>query len=236
MDTQTKQRSRIAVLLIHEKKDGTIRQNQVKTVFLAISAVILLGLIVTFTVLITNNVRSQELINVDEHEAELVILNDKIDELIKDNDELSSKVSTLSETVATQEAMKEIKEEEIQDISLPKGFPLGGSGSVSMDVDEEQELTLIFNASEGRTIVTVGAGIVESIETDERYGTKLTIDHRNGFKSVYLNSGQPLVRAGEELGKRYILFLVGNNNKTLGFQIIDNERQVDPMDIMEISG
>jgi hypothetical protein len=38
------------------------------------------------------------------------------------------------------------------------------------------------------------------------------------------------------LGRRYILFLIGADNKTLVFQIYEGEEQIDPMDIMEIAG
>jgi hypothetical protein len=142
----------------------------------------------------------------------------------------------MSETLAMKIAMDEVKDEELFDNSLPKGFPLGGSGSATMEEDDEDSLTLIFHATEGNTIITVGTGIVESIEADEKYGTKLTIDHQNGYKSVYLNKGQPLVKTGDVLGKRYILFLIGSDNKSLGYRIIEDERQIDPLAIMEISG
>jgi hypothetical protein len=163
-------------------------------------------------------------------------LNVEIESLQQENYDLTNKLSILSETVATKVALEEMKEEAIFDSSLPKGFPLGGSGSATMEHDEEDNLTLIFHASDGNTIITVGAGIVESIEMDERFGNRLVIDHQNGYKSIYLNKGQPLVKVGDDLGRRYILFLISGDNKSLGFQIIEEERQVDPLDIMEISG
>jgi hypothetical protein len=119
---------------------------------------------------------------------------------------------------------------------MPTGFPLGSSGRTSIETHEEDILTMYFNADEGNTIISVGSGVVEKIEEDEQYGVRLTIDHKNGYKSIYMNNGQPLVRVGDELGRRYILFMIGANNKALGFQIFDGEEQIDPMDIMDISG
>ena len=105
-----------------------------------------------------------------------------------------------------------------------------------MQTEEDDQFTLIFTASEGNTIITVGAGVVEFIEPDARYGNRVVIDHGNGYKSVYLNRGQPLVRVGEEIGRKYILFTVSSDNKSLGFQIYKDGEKIDPMDVMVIAG
>ena len=225
----------IAVLLVREKKDGTIRQGRIKNPVIVLSAFsfVLAAAVLVFIVAAGNS--SKRLLEISEYEARVEELSDEISGLEKENYDLASKLSVLSETVATQVAIEEVKEEEIMDIYLPKGFPLGSFGSSALQY-EEDELTVIFTTSEGNTIITVGAGIVESIEPDEKYGTRLVIDHQNGYKSVYLNKGQPYVRAGDELGKKYILFLVGSDNKDLGFQVIEDEKQIDPMDVMEIAG
>lgn len=236
MDSNTRHKSKIAVLLIRKKKDGTIRQNHIKTFFLVISALLIFGITLTMVTLFTLNNTGSHRTQLSEYETMVSELNNELNGLQRENTDLSNKLSVLTETVATQVALAEVREDELTDISLPKGFPLGGTGSATIGEDEEDELTLVFHATEGNTIITVGAGVVEAIEPDEKYGTRLTINHLNGYKSVYLNKGQPLVKTGEELGKRYILFLIGSDNKDLGFQIIENERQVDPMEIMEISG
>ena len=229
-------RGKIAVLLVREKKDGTIRQNRIKNTIIVLSAlfiILAMGLLV-FVIAAGNS--NKRLLELSEYEAMVEELTDEISGLQKENFDLTNKLSLLSETVATKAAIEEVKEEEIMDIYLPKGFPLGSFGASTMQYEEDDELTLIFTASEGNTIITVGAGIVESIEPDEKYGTRLVIDHQNGYKSIYLNKGQPYVRAGDELGRKYILFLVGSDNKALGFQVTEDEKQIDPMDVMEIAG
>ncbi|MCL2052288.1 MAG: M23 family metallopeptidase [Lachnospiraceae bacterium] len=233
---QNQNKSKIAVLLVRERKDGTIRQGRIKNAILIFSALSFLVIAVTLISFITAGSSTKRLSELAEYEVKVEELSDELNSLQRENYDLSNKLSVLSETVATQVAVAEVREEEGMLLSLPSGFPLGSFGASTVQEEEEDALTLIFTASEGNTIITVGAGIVEAIEPDERYGNRLIIDHQNGYKSIYLNQGQPLVRIGAELGKGYILFLVGSDNKNLGFQVTENENQIDPMDVMEISG
>jgi septal ring factor EnvC (AmiA/AmiB activator) len=236
MNGKKRPKGRVAVVLVRERKDGTIRQKQVKTFVLAAGALAVLLVVVVLVWALAASTRGDEQSQVEVYEQTVGELNSEISNLRRENSELNSKISILTETVALKAAVEEVNEKENLDNRLPKGFPLGGASSATMEEDDEDKLTLILHTAEGNTIITVGVGVVESIEADEKYGTRLVIDHRNGYKSVYLNNGQPLVKTGEELGKRYILFIVGGNNKSLGYQIYENDRQIDPMDIMEISG
>ncbi|MCL2718209.1 MAG: M23 family metallopeptidase [Lachnospiraceae bacterium] len=236
MDTQKKIKNKIAVLLVREKKDGTIRQDRIKNIILIISALSFLIVVVALISIIAAGTNNKRLTELAEYEITVEELSDELNTLKRENFDLSNKLSVLSETVATQVAISEVREEEITEMSLPKGFPLGSFGASTMQEEEDDPLTLIFTTSEGNTIITVGAGIVESIEPDEKYGNRLILNHGNGYKSIYLNRGQPLVRTGAELGTGYILFLVGSDNKALGYQVTHDENQIDPMDVMEISG
>ena len=224
------------MLLLREKNDGTIRQRHIKGPALLLATIFAVGL---FSVLLGMYLLSQNKENrsrMDEYEQMVTKMSDEIVDLEKENGELSNKMELLSETVATKVALEEIREEELIESSLPKGFPLGGSGSATIEEDAEDALTMILHATDGNTVVSVGAGVVESISTDEKYGCRLVIDHQNGYKSVYLYGGQPLVKEGEELGKRYILFLMDAPALSLAYQVLINDEQINPMDIMEVSG
>ena len=95
---------------------------------------------------------------------------------------------------------------------------------------------LKFTAAQGVNVVTTGTGTVSSVDADETYGTKIIIDHGNGYQSIYRNNGISLVKTGEELGKGYILFTVGEENQELGYQIMKDEAYIDPMVIIDING
>ena len=110
------------------------------------------------------------------------------------------------------------------------------SGSATMKEAEDGEHMLIFTAAQGINVLTTGTGTVEIVDADELYGTRIVIDHGNGYQSVYRNSGTALVKNGETLGKGYILFSVGKENQELGYQIMFNGEYVDPLTMIEING
>ena len=64
----------------------------------------------------------------------------------------------------------------------------------------------------------------------------VSIDHGNGYISIYRNSGDPLVSEGSSIDKGDIIFVIAENNTTLGFQIQKNEQYIDPEDLIEING
>ena len=64
----------------------------------------------------------------------------------------------------------------------------------------------------------------------------VTIDHGNGYVSTYRNSGDPLVQEGAEIDKGDIIFVISDDNTTLGYQIQQNEQYIDPEELIEING
>ena len=95
---------------------------------------------------------------------------------------------------------------------------------------------LIFKAADGINVISSGTGTVISVDADETYGTKIVIDHGNGYQSIYRNNGTALVKNGEALGKGYILFTIGEDNQELGYQIMQDDAYIDPMILIDING
>ena len=161
-------------------------------------------------------------------------LTDENEALSVENSTLNSKIAVLSETVSKKAATEDALSQETIENALPKGFPL--SGSATMKETDDGDPMLIFTASGGINVITTGTGTVVSVDADEVYGTKIVIDHGNGYKSVYRNNGTALVKNGEELGKGYILFSVGEDNQELGYQIMEDDQYIDPMLLIDING
>ena len=169
--------------------------------------------------------------------TQIVMINNLTDEneaLSVENSTLSNKVAVLSETVSKKAATEDAISQETAENALPKGFPL--SGSAAMEEAGGEELMLIFSASPGVNVITSGTGTVVSVDADEEYGTKVIIDHGNGYQSVYRNNGTALVKNGEELGKGYILFSIEEENQKLGYQVLKDDVLIDPMQVIEING
>lgn len=236
MEQQSKRKSKFALLLVVEKEDGTIKKRNISSAVIEIAAMVVFFVIVAVICKfiyngITLREARQEIVN------QIVTINNLTDEneaLSMENDTLSSKVTVLSETVSKKTATEDAISQETVENALPKGFPL--SGSATMKEQEDGEPMLIFNAASGVNVITTGTGTVVSVDADADYGTKVVIDHGNGYQSVYRNNGTALVKTGEELGKGYILFTVGEDNQKLGYQIMQNEEYIDPMMLIDING
>ncbi len=236
MEQQTKRKRKYALLLVTENDDGTMKQHMIGSALVEVAAAVLFLVLVAVVCKfiydgITLKDAKKEIVE------QIVTINNLTDEneaLTVENSTLSSKIAVLSETVSKKAATEDALSQETVENAIPKGFPL--SGSATMKEADSEDPMLIFTAAAGVNVITSGTGIVTSVDADEVYGTKIIIDHGNGYQSVYRNNGTALVKNGEELGKGYILFSVGEDNQELGYQILKDEEYVDPMQFIDING
>ena len=236
MEQQSKRKNKYALLLVTQKDEGTMKQYSISPALVEVLAAILFLLVVGvickfFYDSITLKDARKEIVD------QIVTINNLTDEneaLTVENATLTSKITVLSETVSKKAATEDAISQETVENALPKGFPL--SGSATMKEAEEGDPMLIFSASQGINVITTGTGVVVSVGADETYGTKVIVDHGNGYQSVYRNNGVALVKDGEELGKGYIIFTVGEENQELGYQIMKDEEYIDPMQLIDING
>lgn len=236
MEQQRKRKNKFALLLVTEDENGTIKQHTISSTVVEIIAVVLFLVVVAivcrfvYSTITIKDARNQIV-------EQIVTINNLTDEneaLSVENSTLSSKVTVLSETVSKKAATEDAISQETVENALPKGFPL--SGSATMKEAEEGDPMLIFTAAQGVNVITTGTGTVISVDADMEYGTKIVIDHGNGYYSVYRNKGSALVKTGESLGKGYILFTIGEDNQELGYQIMKDEEYIDPMLLVDING
>ena len=229
-------RTKRTLRLMTEKKDGTIIRRTINSAAIEGAAALRLVVAVAITCkFIYDSITIRDARKtIIEQKTELNNLTDENEALTVENSTLTNKVAVLSEAVSKKAEAEDVLSQETIENALPKGFPL--SGSATMTQAQEGEPMLIFSASSGINVVTTGTGIVEVVDADETYGTKIVIDHGNGYRSIYRNGAAALVKQGESLGKGYILFSIGKDNEELGYQITLNEEYIDPMTMIEING
>ena len=150
---------------------------------------------------------------VTEQEEEIQILSDTV----------SQKVQSESELSATLEKQ-----------SLPTEFPL--TGSASMEEITEGEPICIFHASVGTTVVAAASGNVIAVNDDETYGHSVWVDHGNGYITIYRNKGDATVTVGDSVVQGTTLFVIGEDNADLGYQMQKDGSYINPMDMLAISG
>ncbi len=184
----------------------------------------------------------------------------KIDELVAENStmeasnsELDTKVQQLSAALNQRLENEQISAEEAENKAIPSGFPLTGTASMTPAVDDPSETTVtqitdenkdtatgnplvMFDASEGNTVIASGSGTVQTVTSDAKFGNIVTIDHGNGYISIYRNQGDPLVSEGSAIEKGSIIFVIGENNKSLGYQIQQDDQYINPEELIEING
>lgn len=233
-----KRKSKFFLLLVTEKEDGVIRQHHISSTameMVGIALFIVVVLVVCRMVYDSITIRNthQEMIN---QISQINTLTDENESLTVENATLTSKITVLSETVSKKMANEDAISQEESENALPKGFPLSGTATMEETTDSDDHPMLKFTAAEGVNVVSTGTGVVLSVDADEQYGNKIVIDHGNGYQSIYRNSGTPLVKTGETLGKGYILFTVEEDNTELGYEIMENEEYIDPMTLIEING
>lgn len=231
-----KRQGKYSLILVIQEENGMIRRRTISSAVVEVAAAVFFVLAV---VLICRLVYDEITVRNTRKDLveQIVTINNLTDEneaLTMENSTLTSKVTVLSGTVSQKAEIEDAITQEAIENALPKGFPI--SGSATMKEAEEGDPMLIFTASVGTNVLTSGTGTVVTVDSDEVYGTKVIIDHGNGYQSVYRNNGKALVKNGEELGKGYILFAIGEDNREVGYQIMQDEQFIDPMIIIDING
>jgi biotin carboxyl carrier protein len=130
------------------------------------------------------------------------------------------------------------------EINLPKekteGDDAGDEDEENTEEAASEEPTgdpiLIITAEKGATVIASGSGTVTSVTADIKYGNVITIDHGNGYISMYRNKGNSLVHEGDSVSRGATLIVIDDDNTTLGYQIKSGDSFINPEDLVEING
>ena len=155
-----------------------------------------------------------------EYELEISELNNKLTIL---SDTINQKVEEVDELTALRDAMYN-----------PTMLPL--TGAASIEEKTEGDPICLFTAAEGALVVATANGTVTEIVEEPEYGYKVSIDHGNGYVTIYRNKDNPKVKQGDKVMRGVTIFVVDVDNLQLGYQITKESVYINPMDMMEIEG
>lgn len=186
---------------------------------------------------ITNNLKNE-------------VENNVSNEVIKDTDSTKYAVNTSKSEEIANEIKEDKKNNEKKDEDKPKDpeFKIPVEGEIlrkyakenlvySTTLDEWITHNGIDIKAEKTTVVKASAeGTVKSIKNDPRYGLTITIEHTNGFSSVYSNLlTAEFVEEGEKVKQGQTIGTVGNtatfeiaDESHLHFEILKDDVSVDP--------
>lgn len=167
-------------------------------------------------------------------EEDKMVLEEEKKELQSQIDSLNEEILVLSETVNQKVQSENQLTAALEAQSLPTVFPLNGSASM-------QELTgenpmCVFTASAGIMVVATASGTVMAVNDDSEYGHNVWIDHGNGYVTIYRNKGDVIVKQGDEVVQGTTLFIIGESNTSLGYQMMKDNTYISPMEMLAISG
>lgn len=179
--------------------------------------------------------------NLEERRRETEKQQETISLLEQEKAELEAQIAALNETVqilsdtVNQKTQSENQlAEQLEKQATPTEFPL--TGSASMEETTEGEPMCIFTAATGTMVVSTASGTVMAVNDEGEYGHNIWIDHGNGYVTIYRNQGEVKVKQGETVTQGTTLFVIGEENNKLGYQMMKDGAYINPMDMLVISG
>ena len=235
-DGRRKRKINYMLMLFMDSKEGRIRQMGFGPRLVETSMVITVAVIVTLGVICYREMRrSEELTAQNEQQRQNIeTLSEENDNLVSLREELMNKVTILSDTINQKVEEEEALEQEMAQAHMPVGVPM--SASASLEEAEGEDPMVRLTGSEGSSVISSADGRIVSITTDSAYRHCIRIDHGNGYFSIYRNDGDVMKKEGEDVVRGAILYVIGEDNTELGYQIMYNEKYIDPMDLINIDG
>jgi len=88
----------------------------------------------------------------------------------------------------------------------------------------------------GVTVVATASGTVSAVNDDGEYGHSVWVDHGNGYITIYRNQGEVIVKQGDTVAQGTTIYMIGEENTKLGYQMLKDGNYISPMDMLSISG
>lgn len=232
------------VLVTSDSTDAKVRQIKIRpwlNGLLTLLICVMLGAIIGYAVY-EEQIWAFDRHKDEERENAILALEGERAALEAEISSLQEQITLLSDTVTAKDQAAGELQETLAQQSVPTGYPL--TGNAGFQEITEGEPIAIFTISEdddkekNKDIMVVASakGTVMAIEEDETYGNRVTIDHGNGYYSIYRNAGDVQVRVGNEVSQGTTLFLIGENNRQLGYQIMYQDEYINPLDLMATQG
>lgn len=232
-------KTKYMIMLFADSAKGGIRQMSIGPAVIRFVVIVQVAVVAVLAVFYYKSSRqSEQLVSLEAQNQEQA---DKLAKLEAENtdlaalrEELRDKVTILSDTINQKVEEEEALEEARAAAHMPVGFPM--SSSAALEEADSEEPMVKLTGSEGNSVIASGDGIVLSVATDSVYHNCIRIDHGNGYVSIYRNDGDVMVREGDEIVRGAILYVMGEENTELGYQITYDEKYIDPMELINIDG
>jgi len=118
----------------------------------------------------------------------------------------------------------------------PDILPVNNPYRVSKKYSEKHQ-ALDFAGKKGSPVLATAAGVVEHTNEDTYFGKTITINHLNGFKTIYAHLDSILVSQNTFVSKNHEIAKLGDSgystNPHLHYEIHHNEKKQNPEDFIK---
>lgn len=235
-----KRTTKFTVLLIPDSTDHSRSFELTFDHILRIAAVILAICIVLVSLLVSSGLKNYRLSHDLTDKKKIEELNDQIEKLNEEKKEMYDQIVNLTELVAEKQENENMLSAELAAQSLPVGDPIEGFALMLDGTSDEnlpsKEGRVLFNTIIGTAIVSCADGVISDISEDPDFGNVVTIDHGNGYQSIYRCKGSLKVSVGSEVAKHEVIYVITEEDSLFAYEILKNGANVEPLDIMESKG
>lgn len=224
------------VIVTSDAADANVKQFRIRPWILHIIILVLCVIIGTMIGFFSyeENIWEAANLKAQEQQQALDALEEEKLQLEAQVETLNDKIQILSETVNQKVQTENELSAQLEKQSIPTEFPL--TSSAAMSEAAEGDPMCIFTASVGSTVVATASGSVIAVNDDEVYGHNVCVDHGNGYTTIYRNQGEATVKQGDSVVQGTTLFVIGEENTMLGYQMMKDGAYINPMEMLAISG
>ena len=166
-------------------------------------------------------------------------------ELLED---LRQQVPTLSQTLASQ-VKPAIEEAIAKEAAYPNGLPVVGKIKISSEYGVrpnpfgkegyEVHEGIDFVGEMGNLIAATGDGVVTLAGAKGGYGIVVTIDHQNGYESLYAHMSEVKVKVGEPVNRGQIIGYIGSTGRSSGphlhYGLYKDGKAINPRQLLDLA-
>lgn len=251
------------IMIVSDSPDGRIKPLCLGPTFIKVFSAVI-GLILVIAVCAAayhSSARDKAQESEQSLQKKVQQLTDENKALTAENTELNEEIALLSDTVNQKMANEEALAAKEEEKKIPSGFPLAGTGVIvessetkkvqseneeeaeadaqdGEDVEEikETDPIVVMSAAPGTQVIATADGEVTAVDADPLYGYRIEITHESGYTSIYRTLSNPEVALGDKIEKGHTLFRFQVAEQLLGYQIMKENKYIDPLEMMEMYG
>lgn len=242
-----KRKNGYTIMIVSDSVEKNQKKIHINTGILSIVAFVLLVVAVCYaeytTILMHGATERSEA-----YVGKIAALQKENEQLLSEKETLEKQVANLNQTLNQKDAQVQMQAETIEEAeaaeNMPKGFPVSGAAQIKeagaendtgLQPNTEQK-EIIFIAAVETSVTATGAGTVLEVKEAGEEPASVSIDHGNGYVSLYRNMGEIKIAAGDTVEKGTTLFEISENNTEIGYSVSKDGNYLDPMEIIEIKG